>query len=203
MSDLAVLRTVELKGRVRDEDLAVPLSVDAVVAVRFLVDLAARGLVDPIGKAHRISDAGRAHLAELLEIDRADVDQHALEQAYEEFCGFNAELKTVITAWQLHDDGTPNDHTDPQYDAGVLARLADLHARVTPLLARLGDIARRLAPYGGRLDHAQERIASGDTTWVARPIQDSYHTVWFELHEDLIQLCGRTRLQEAAAGRAL
>jgi pyruvate,orthophosphate dikinase len=31
---------------------------------------------------------------------------------------------------------------------------------------------------------------------------DSYHGVWFELHEDLIQLSGRTREEESAAGRA-
>jgi pyruvate,orthophosphate dikinase len=31
---------------------------------------------------------------------------------------------------------------------------------------------------------------------------DSYHTVWFELHEDLIRLAGRTREAEATAGRA-
>ncbi len=31
---------------------------------------------------------------------------------------------------------------------------------------------------------------------------DSYHTLWFELHEELIQALGRTRADEAAAGRA-
>ncbi len=31
---------------------------------------------------------------------------------------------------------------------------------------------------------------------------DSYHTVWFELHEELIALSGLTREDEAAAGRA-
>jgi len=28
------------------------------------------------------------------------------------------------------------------------------------------------------------------------------HTLWFELHEELIHLTGRTRAGEAAAGRA-
>ena len=31
---------------------------------------------------------------------------------------------------------------------------------------------------------------------------DSYHGVWFELHEDLIRLAERDRAAEAAAGRA-
>ena len=37
---------------------------------------------------------------------------------------------------------------------------------------------------------------------VASPRVDSYHGVWFELHEDLILLAGRTRADEVAAGRA-
>lgn len=203
MTDLAVLRTVELKGRVRGEDLVPPLGLDLDEAARRLADLAERGLVTPAGRAHRLSEEGRTHLAALLEADRAPVDGVVLEQAYDEFCAFNTELKTVITAWQLRADGGPNDHTDAEYDAGVLARLADLHARVLPLMERLGTIASRLAPYAARLQRAQDNIAAGDPTWVARPIMDSYHTVWFELHEDLIQLCGRTRADEAAEGRAL
>jgi pyruvate,orthophosphate dikinase len=31
---------------------------------------------------------------------------------------------------------------------------------------------------------------------------DSYHSAWFELHEDLILLAGRNRADEVAAGRA-
>jgi pyruvate,orthophosphate dikinase len=31
---------------------------------------------------------------------------------------------------------------------------------------------------------------------------DSYHGIWFELHEDLIGLAGRTRAAEVEAGRA-
>jgi hypothetical protein len=43
---------------------------------------------------------------------------------------------------------------------------------------------------------------AGDTTWLARPIIDSYHTVWFELHEELIAASGLTREEEARAGHA-
>ena len=38
--------------------------------------------------------------------------------------------------------------------------------------------------------------------WLARPIIDSYHTVWFELHEELILVSGLTREGEARAGHA-
>jgi hypothetical protein len=38
--------------------------------------------------------------------------------------------------------------------------------------------------------------------FVASPRVDSYHGVWFELHEDLIRLAGRRRSDEGSAGRA-
>ena len=34
--------------------------------------------------------------------------------------------------------------------------------------------------------------------YLASPLVDSYHTVWFELHEELIELAGSTREAEAA-----
>ncbi|TNM48132.1 MarR family transcriptional regulator [Nocardioides albidus] len=199
---LSVLRVVELKGRVRATDVATPLDIAVDAADALLTDLEAAGLLTKAGAGYRLADEGRARLAELLAADASAVDQPSLAAAYDDFCVVNADLKTIVTAWQLRADGTPNDHTDAAYDAGVLARLAELHQKVLPLVERLAAIAPRLARYPARLQHAQDRLAEGDTTWVARPILDSYHTVWFELHEDLIQLSGRTRLEEAVAGRA-
>ena len=73
----------------------------------------------------------------------------------------------------------------------------------SPLLERLVAVAPRLAPYPRRLGHALARIQDGDHAFLLRPIIDSYHSVWFELHEELIALAGRSRVQEAAAGRAV
>ncbi|MGK8506490.1 hypothetical protein ACRS5S_00005 [Nocardia asiatica] len=107
-----------------------------------------------------------------------------------------------MTAWQMKDPATVNDHADAEYDGAVLARLSELHRAAQPLLRRIGEVAPRLARYPARFTQAIERIAAGDHAWVARPVLDSYHTVWFELHEDLIGLCGLSRADEAAAGRA-
>jgi pyruvate,orthophosphate dikinase len=52
------------------------------------------------------------------------------------------------------------------------------------------------------LTAAESAAAGGNAAYVARPIIDSYHPVWFELHEDLIALAGLSRLEEAEAGRA-
>ena len=39
----------------------------------------------------------------------------------------------------------------------------------------------------------------GETDWLTKPIIDSYHTVWFELHEDLLATLGLERGHEARA----
>ncbi|HEX9833231.1 MAG TPA: hypothetical protein VGA66_09140, partial [Mycobacterium sp.] len=71
-----------------------------------------------------------------------------------------------------------------------------------PLLARIVEAAPRLGHYPQRFSHALACVQAGDHSWFARPLADSYHTVWFELHEDLIGLAGLSRVEEAAAGRA-
>jgi hypothetical protein len=59
-----------------------------------------------------------------------------------------------------------------------------------------------LSVYRAKLDEALVKINDGDTAWLTRPIVDSYHTVWFELHEELIGAAGLTRQDEAEAGHA-
>ena len=68
-------------------------------------------------------------------------------------------MKAIVTAWQTaRRPRRLNDHTDADYDRGVLARLAELHATSTAWL----DAARdrrlpRLATYGERLGRAPSR----------------------------------------------
>jgi pyruvate,orthophosphate dikinase len=72
-------------------------------------------------------------------------------------------------------------------------------------MAWLGQIepdCPRLRAYRLRLDRALERAGGGDQRYLASPRVDSYHGIWFELHEDLIQLAGRNRADEVAASRA-
>ena len=95
-----------------------------------------------------------------------------------------------------------NDHADAAYDAAVLARLGGLHRDVEGWLASASAGLPRLALYGVRLSAAAAQVASGNGKYIASPRVDSYHGTWFELHEDLIGLAGRTRAEETAAGRA-
>ena len=76
-----------------------------------------------------------------------------------------------------------------------------VHRAIVPTIAAVAGAEPRLARYQARLDHALAAVRVGDTQMMAHPLRDSYHTVWFELHEELIRLSGRDRATEAAAGR--
>jgi len=114
-------------------------------------------------------------------------------------------MKAIVTAWQLREDAEGqliNDHADAAYDRRVLDRLEDLHAAAMVWARALDAGGPRLRTYVLRLSRAVERARDGDHRYVASPRVDSYHGIWFELHEDLIQLAGRNRADEVAAGRA-
>ncbi len=125
-----------------------------------------------------------------------------MELAYQRFVEMNAEVLGVCTDWQVKvtPDGTPvvNDHADGAYDAAVVARVAELDDRAGPLCDDLAAMLSRFASYRQRLGEARRRVESGDTQWIDRPLIDSFHTVWFELHEHLLATLGIERGQEPA-----
>jgi pyruvate,orthophosphate dikinase len=198
------VRTIGIKGFATLQGLA-----DALLAspddVRTVVDqLALDGLVTTAAGAYRLTDAGTARATETVDAERAAWGEDAAGSALDAFVLLDRRMKDIVTAWQLRDADAQviNDHSDAAYDEGVLDRLADLHTDVLAWLADQRDGPASLARYRGRLDRALERARGGEQTYVASPRVDSYHGVWFELHEALIRLAGRTREAEAEAGRA-
>lgn len=123
-------------------------------------------------------------------------DDPAFVAAYDRFELINTELKQAITDWQLVDIGgqsLPNDHSDSDYDAAILDRLAAIHERFEPIAQAFAARAPRFARYGEKLERALDRAEDGDTAWVSDATIESYHTVWFELHEDLLRVLARVR----------
>jgi pyruvate,orthophosphate dikinase len=198
------VRAIAIKGFAALESLT-----DAVVAtpedLRAILDqLVIDGLVATVAGAYRLTEAGTIRAAGLLAAEKAAWGVDRAVAALDAFLELDARMKDTVTAWQLRDAEAQviNDHTDDAYDRAVLDRLAALHGDAIAWLAPLESQLGRLAGYRARLDRAAERAIGGDGRYVASPRVDSYHGVWFELHEDLIRLAGRTREDEAAAGRA-
>jgi pyruvate, orthophosphate dikinase len=149
----------------------------------------------------KLTPTGADLAREAAELERAaalvDVD------LLDEFARLDHVMKEIVTAWQMRDvDGEQvfNDHTDPDYDGAVLDRLAELSAEACGWLGRL-EALPAIPRCQARFDRSLT-AARTDPRYVASPAVDSFHNIWFELHEYLIRLAGRTRSEEADAGRA-
>ncbi|OBG38560.1 hypothetical protein A5672_01215 [Mycobacterium alsense] len=206
MTELAVLQAVRLKGRVQAADLPrtlAALDLDPGDIAGVVERLTGSGLLVD-GAALRITPSGRERLRALLAEERAGVDAGVVSAAYDDFRTVNADFKSLVTDWQLKGGpgGAPNAHDDAAYDAAVLARLDEVHARAVPVIEAAAAQLPRLGAYAAKLTAALGKIKAGDTAWLTRPLIDSYHTVWFELHEELIGAMGLTREEAAKFGDA-
>jgi hypothetical protein len=144
--------------------------------------------------------AGRDWLAERYPaaFERFRTAPEATE-AYERFERINRELLRLFTEWQMMPAGNesvPNDHSDSEYDDEIIDRLGALHERAQRPLEQFSELEPRLRQYWRRLDGAYDKVLAGKREFVSGAKVDSYHTVWFELHEDLLRMLGREREEQ-------
>jgi pyruvate,orthophosphate dikinase len=189
-----VLVSLSIKGTTPPDKLAETLLADATRLEPVLDALVADGVLERVGADVRLTAAGKQATNSVIERDRSAAgDAGALLDL---FHAFDGRMKELVTAWQMREvegEQTLNDHDDAAYDASVLRNLTELHQDAAAWLLPIASKIRRYAAYRTRLDRALSAAQSGDQRFVASPRVDSYHSVWFELHEDLIRLAGRTR----------
>lgn len=148
-----------------------------------------------------LKPAGRSEIERLL---GAELDEHGIRDvvrsAYDDFLELNGSMLQVCTNWQVKDidANVLNDHTDEAYDQAVIADLARLDEGIQPICAVLVDVLDRFGIYKPRFDSSLAKVQSGEHDWFTAPIKESYHTVWFELHEDLLATLGIDRASEKA-----
>ncbi|WP_262403253.1 transcriptional regulator [Actinomadura sp. CNU-125] len=184
--DLLVLHTVRCVGVAGARRLAEAAGLLEPDVESELIDLAVAGLVtrEPgefggwgLTGAGREADAARIR----DELDAAGV-RPTVTRAYGEFMVLNPELLDLFTAWQLR----PDDRSR------VLAALGDFHLRADVVCAELAGALFRFQRYRDRLSHALARARAGEQGYVTDDLA-SYHTVWFQLHEDLLVTLGIPR----------
>lgn len=193
---LHALRCIGAAGVAR---IAAAAGVDGAEAESELIDLAVAGLVthEP-GEfgGWSLTAAGRDRDATGIAAELAASGvRPAVVGAYDRFLVLNPELLDLCAAWQTRSiDGAPavNDHADPDYDGRVLGLLADLAHRADPVCADLATVLPRFARYRVRLAEALARAREGERDYVTTSTE-SFHAVWFQLHEDLLTTLGIPR----------
>ncbi len=147
-AEFDVLHALKVKGLASDEALAaltglasdtLTATVDALRESGFVLRREGGRISGTM-----ITPAGREEYERLAaEFVLGDSERVAVGTFHEAFGPINGDFKRICSAWQVRPDETPNDHTDPDYDASVVAELGEVHERVSAALDAVGaDIPR-------------------------------------------------------------
>lgn len=204
-SGLLVLHAVRIRGFADSHAVARRFALDPEDARELLLDFEALGWVRHSRFADSggwsLTERGRAENERLLrdEVEATGV-RAAVSAAHDDFAKLNARFLKTITDWQVRptpwDPLARNDHTDFRWDDRVLDALGGLGRRLRPVCTALADSLDRFDGYADRFSTAYAKVERGERSWVDRTGVDSCHTVWFELHEDLLATLGIERGSE-------
>ena len=198
-TDLLVLHGLAVKKAGTADAVAGVLGMDRDEAERALAAARDASRVIEAKGTYMLTPPGRAWLDEQYPTACAELRANPdFVGAYEEFEEVNREILDLFTRWQTIDvSGTPipNDHADEDYDNKIIDELGDIHERSLPVFDRFAAVDGRFTVYRDKFNAAYDKILAGEKDWVSGARIDSYHTVWFELHEDLLRLLGRTRTE--------
>lgn len=194
-----VVHVLRLRGFVTVDGVAESLVCSTDEVAPLLAQLVTDGLVRHIEARglYQLTPEGTEHHAATMAALRVG-DRHAtMASSYERFLDLNLELKHLCTTWQTR-DGSLNDHSDAGYDQRCIDELGRLLDDTEPVVASFTSVLPRFAGYSHRLRAALARLRSGDTRMFTGVMCGSFHDVWMELHEDLVQVLGIDRVQEGS-----
>lgn len=197
-----MLHAVRLKGMADDGQVAARFGLDLAATTEQLLDLEAYGRITRVEfadtKGWALTERGKQHgeklLATQLDGAGARVD---VARIHDDFLPWNTRLQQASTDWQLRPTATDplavNQHDDPVWDGRVLTDLTRIDDALHELNAQLADRLDRFEGYDVRFSTALSRVRASDPRWINKVGADSCHTVWMELHEDLLATLGIER----------
>jgi hypothetical protein len=145
-----------------------------------------------------LTDAGRREGEHRLstELDLAGA-RETVTLAHQAFLPLNRRFQKACTDWQIRpttrDPMAANDHTDWGWDERVFRALDTLDRKLTTVTDPLVGVLQRFDGYATRYSAALAKVNAAQPRWIDSPEVDSCHTVWIQLHEDLLSTLGIPR----------
>ena len=196
--EFLVLHALRIKGFSGVDTLADIAGVGANVVTPMLSKLAEVGMCKHLEARGlwQLTPAGREHhLAIRPEMPASQVER--ISAHYEPFLEFNLGFKDLCNRWQMR-CAEPNDHSDSEFDQARIGELQQMHGKAVVHLRGFAAELPRFETYERRLAIALAKLTDGDTRMFTGVMCGSYHDVWMELHEDLVQLLGVDRHAEGS-----
>lgn len=203
--DLLALHALRLKGAGEEPAIARRYDLDRDAVHAHLVACQAAGWVRRVSVAGTgvwtVTDPGRTEDSRRLAQELVDSGAgEVVKAAHADFLPLNQRLLAACTDWQIRplrwDPAALNDHTNYRWDSRVLDEFASIGKQLSLLDTALSAALRRFAGYGNRYSAARRRAERGEWEWIDGARIDSCHSVWMELHEDLLSTLGLARADE-------
>jgi hypothetical protein len=183
--DFEVLHGLRIKGMAGEEGLRAVTGAGADEVAAALAELAAAGLIERTAAetvAWFLTPAGLERHGDRIAQLR-DRGNDGVGAAYDAFLELNDPAKRLVSGAQQ----IPVDETK------LLLELEEIVERVGTALAYAARQEPRFGVYPKRFEVALEKLAEGDSRYLGDPAIDSFHTVWFECHEDFLLTLGLSR----------
>ncbi|QKT08254.1 hypothetical protein HUN08_14390 [Gordonia sp. X0973] len=178
-----ILHALRIKGRVPADQVGADPAALAAAADAGLVKVTERGAL--------LTGPGLLRHGRLLAAQVAAADGDGLARAYDRFLQVNPGVKEACSRWQA----AGAEATDDDLFAAVDS-LERAFSRIDRPLAGIAGDFPRFGGYRARLQAALERAGEGRREAVADPGPESFHTAWFECHEDFLVSLGRDREED-------
>lgn len=180
-----VLLWIAVKGLVPREELEGKMQGEG---SERLDDLINQGIIGADSGYVYLTDRGDHALTEYFQASLNDAERSELETFVDTFEILDRELKSAATDWQTQRDGDDADALVAAIERWYAAdeELANV-LRDNPVAMRtVGRLAEALAD-------ARARFAAGDRDAFTGVDENSYHSFWFLMHEQLLRTTGRQR----------
>jgi len=178
-----VLNGAHLKKMATAAEIATAVGVSEQVAEAELAEAVGKGWALEIDGRFLVAPEGTARIheryGELYGVVREDP---AVTAWYARFETLNDQFIKAVSDWQTSDN-----------DARALSKVVKVVERLVKALRDLAPTLPRYETYIRRFNDGIGLIDRGQLDYVCGPTIDSLHTIWFELHEDILSVIGRPR----------
>jgi pyruvate,orthophosphate dikinase len=185
LNHLRLLRLVVFAGAMVDKSNIVGYEAGEVDGA--LADLKDAGLIEYDGFIAP-TPLGVETLESWYATDRQRLSNAEQSALIERFRPLDLEIKRVASAWQ---DAVARNNWDERLAS--IEALASLHADAIAFIEHFATSVPRFAEFEKRLERAITLVLDGETDFFVGVRCDSYHTIWFHFHEDLLRLVQRER----------
>jgi hypothetical protein len=193
--EFAILDYMDLYKVASEQDIEADVRVDSAL----IDNLSKNGFIRRIKASDvQIEAAGEKVVAEhrRLILEQTERKDELLKYC-DEFEKVNKTFKALVTRWQMKDEygiQVPNNHRDPEYDLAIIRELVNVHEETKKVIGKISEVIPTYQQYVGRFELALRRLTEGNPRYMDQA-RDSYHSVWFELHESLLKLSGIERTE--------